>query len=97
MTRKLRFTIAGIGLAATLLTACGESGGQVAATAARSTRTTRCVQIKPHGRTQYTGTHLATGRFDQDVDAGRCTDILWDDGERIFNILPSEVLKLVKY
>ena len=95
MPRILRFTIVGVVLAATLLAACGESSGSQSSQGEAAYTHHKCV--KQHNRNQYGGTDLQTGLYDPDVDAGRCTDILWEDGERIFNILPSEVLKLVKY
>lgn len=56
----------------------------------------RCARIKPGDRTQYTGTDLRTGQFDQDVNSENCTDILWDDGRRISGIMPSDVQRLIR-
>ena len=95
MPRILRFTVVGVGLAATLLTACGESGGSGSSDGGAEYTHHKCVKL--HNRNQYGGTDLQTGLYDADVDVKRCTDILWEDGERNFNIPPSEVLKLVKY
>ena len=57
----------------------------------------RCIEIKPRGRTVFTGTNLLTGAFERDLDPNRCTDITWDDGKRIFSIPRSDVEKLIRY
>ena len=53
--------------------------------------------VKVAGRVLYNGVNLRTGTLDQPVDADRCTDITWEDGRRIFNIVPSEVERLIQY
>jgi len=53
--------------------------------------------VKLHNRLQFNGTNLRTGKFAPSVDPERCTDILREDGERLFNIPRSEVRRLILY
>ena len=78
-----------------VMAACGESARSSSATGSDAYTHHQCVKV--HNRNQYNGTDLRTGAFSPDVNPNRCTDILWEDGKRIFNTPPSQVLKLKKY
>ena len=53
--------------------------------------------IKVQNRSLYNGKNLRTGRVEQPVNPDKCTDITWEDGERIFNITPSQIERLIQY
>ena len=76
------------------LMACGEGSKPALTPTPWTPRHTHygCVQVGS-GAT-YHGSNLRTRVLDLNVEADRCTDILWSDGERIFNVPPSEIEQL---